>query len=319
MSISLAEFMCCVDDSLIVPIKPVSKSERDADIDAILAALSDADIEDPPPVSVLGASSELAKEIPSGATQGFPVADVMELPLIVDPARRLEFLISELCDHRNYSAIRKEYCELSVVLNLQGRLAPAFRPDPKMAWDKPNKIFFEIHRDQVVIDCHWLHSKQEPVFPHDEKLNSLFDSSRPFSFDHAWSFASQKWRKEYRATEQLILTPRQQCQLAAMRGDDLEYRFDVALKGGAKAKVRVPRTISIVRQRLRQWCEKDKRVDPLGYERLWLARELLGAGASVPQVAELWSLMTGDELRDKKTVHDRLKKMDVKIVGSKNG
>ncbi|MFZ2973861.1 MAG: hypothetical protein WA049_14590 [Ferribacterium limneticum] len=95
-------------------------------------------------------------QFPSVATQGFPVTDVMELPLIVDPARRLEFLISELCVHRNYSAIRKEYCQLAVVLNLQGRLAPAYRADPKKAWDKPNKVFFEIHRDQVVIDCHWL-------------------------------------------------------------------------------------------------------------------------------------------------------------------
>ena len=252
------------------------------------------------------------------APTSFPVANVDALPIVVDPLSRLEALIDELRQHGDYRRVRDEYCQLSILINLQGAIAPAYRLLPKPGKRKGDPVFLEIHRDQLVIDCHWLHSKKERVRAKDGDFWKMFDSTRPFPFAVAWAFASKNWRKSFRANEALFLTSFQQCQLAALRSEAISERFNHAENGVHRGGGRAPAKLATVRQALGEWCERDRRIIPHydDYVRLWLSRELLGAGAPIRQIAELFALMSGAVPRDDKTIRGKLEKMDRHIGGT---
>lgn len=288
-------------DDLLDGLEDLAEDDRDAGADHT-------------PSTVTAATRAPTARTPQN---GFPVGDVDTLPIVVDASAALETLMAALSRHGDYHLIRDEYCRLSILLNLQGRLAPAFRPKPNPGKRKGNPVFLEIHRDQVVIDCHWLYCRRQMVKVRDSEFRPLFRRAQPFPFDLAWTFANKVWKKAHRADEAFSLTPFQQCQLAALRGVRVSTRFTAALEGVRKPGARIPPKVALVRQRLAEWCERNRRIVPLfdDYERLWLAREVLGPDASVSLIAELFALMTGQDVRAEKTISDKLKRMDGHIGG----
>ncbi len=248
----------------------------------------------------------------------FPVADTDSLSPLPDPISMLEELLKELLSHGDYQRVRDKYCQLSIILNLQGRIAPAFRPQLNTGKKKGDSIFIDIHRDLVVIDAHWLHSKGLHIKARDAEFRPMFNAKKPFPFDLAWTFAIKKWKSLHRTDEALTLTTFQQCQLLRMRGKVVSQRFEAALRGVKTSTGRIPAKIAAVRQSLNTWGEKDRRVIPFldGYENLWLAEELLESDAPIRQIAELAALMDGSSQLADKTIRDKRKKLLGQIKGA---
>ncbi len=255
-----------------------------------------------------------SKLLPAAAATRFAISEVKSLVEIASPRSRLDSLVIELSGHLDYRRIREEYCQLSILINLEGLVAPAFRPALKISKAKGHIHYLEIHRDQVVIDGHWLHTKGERVKVRDPILRELFDLKRDFNFWKAWAFANEKWTSTHRVDEVLYLTTRQQCQLMALQGKVVAARHERATKGTRALGVRLPPKLATVRQQLNEWGERNPRiVDHLqDYEDLWMAQELLGPDAPVKHVVEIFELTTGVK-RDEKTVRGKLKTLNDNI------
>jgi hypothetical protein len=238
---------------------------------------------------------------------------------IGSPAKRLSALIASWQAHRVYTRIRNEYCSLAIALNREGRWAPAFRPTPTIPYrqNQRSSIHMTIHRDMVVIECHWLRCRGEDVWPRDREYRVIFDATAPFQVDLAASFACRNWSKLHRAEEALILTTWQQCQLKAMQGSAVSDRRVAAIDGIRKDAERIPPKIVAVRRAIREWCKKDKRMVPHRqvYEDLWLAREMLGKDASIMDIAKLGGLIAGVLPLSERTVRDKLGRLDKRIAG----
>jgi len=247
----------------------------------------------------------------------FPVGDDSAILAVDDPYLRLEELMGELMQHGNYQRIRQEYCELSILINLHGMMAPAFRP--KLTTGKPygDRSYNEIHRDQIVIDCHWLYIRRARIQPNSAKYRSMFKVTSPFSFALAWRFACEKWKGLNRAVAVLRLTPLQQSQLLAIQSPEMKQRIQSVNKGTRKDGVYVPSKHAFFEQGLNDWCERDKRIlrYTRSYEAVWLARELLGHSASIGQVAELSALMLGEAQKDSKTIKSKEENIRRHIYG----
>lgn len=257
--------------------------------------------------SVIAHIGHLASRQPGG--NSFPVADINDLPEIDDPSLHLEELMVELRQHGDYSRIRKEYCQFAILLNLQGRLAPAFRPVPVTGKKYGDKVFNEIHRDQLVIDCHWLHATQNFIKARakDMEFAPLFKTAKPFPFSLAWDFACKKWTADHRAVDMLRLTEFQQCQLAALRSDKVKERIRDMTEGTRKNGRFVPSPHAVFTQGLNAWCERDRRIckHREGYEAVWKARSFLGEQESVRLVGELAAMMLGESPKDEKTTRSK--------------
>jgi hypothetical protein len=239
-------------------------------------------------------------------------------PEAPDVLGKLKTLLAGFRLHKDYSRIGDEFVDLSFALNHQGQLAPAFRPQPIVGLAKGHSIFIDIHRDQIVVDCHWLHCRHEQIVTHDAELQPLFDLDDEFQFDLAVEFANKNWTKKHRIGQLLVLTNRQQCQLATLRSKVIDGKLQAALMGVGKGAARIPPKVTAVRLKLNEWAERNKGVQRLlkDYENLWLARELLGDGAPVRQVAELFGLMSGKPKLDDKTVKGKLETLGKNIGGT---
>lgn len=246
----------------------------------------------------------------------FPIDDDASIPACSDPLRDLTDLCQRILEHKQYDLVRKRYCELSIQLNIQGKLAPAFRPVLKAGVPHNDPVYQLIHRDQQVIDLHWCHATKMNVLPDEPEHAAVFADPERFNFAGAWALSGKKWKQGYRAEQAMCLTTLQQCQLLTIRSSEIRDRQkkldDGWRESGGKAagmKARVKRAIG-------EWCERDKRILPhrRSYECLWQARELLGHGATNDQIAKLHALMTGENELDRTTVRDKLKKLDRKIA-----
>lgn len=235
-------------------------------------------------------------------------------------AARMSALVASYKAHGDYTQIRDEYCGLAIALNREKLHAPAFRPAPKVPFrnDLRSPAHLTLHRDLLVIDCHWLRCREEDVWPRDEEYRALFDTGLPFSFVLASSFASRNWEKLHRADEALILTTWQQCQLMAMKGAVVRDRLTAAENGTGRGVERVPPRITVVKRTMREWCHKDRRITPYRqtYEELWLARELLDKGGSMKDIAVLGGLIAGVSPSSEKTARNKLKRLDNRLAGA---
>ena len=144
----------------------------------------------------------------------------------------------------------------------------------------------------------------------------MFDADAPFPFLIAWDFANQKWKKTYRADEVLTLTTMQQCQLAAIRNEGIAARFVSIYKGVRSGDTRTVSTASVATRNINRWAERDGRIRPLEYIKLWCARELLDQDATSKEIASLSALMTGHDALDRSTVQQKLKRLDMQLKKS---
>jgi len=249
----------------------------------------------------------------------FPVSNIDELPKIDAPLKCLEELMAELRRHGDYNRVREEYCQLSTLLNLQGLVAPAFRPATVTGMKFGDSVFKAIHRDKLVIDCHWMSVTKQfvKVRAKDIEFAPMFKGNKPFPFDLAWQFANRVWTANHRVVDMLRLTEFQQCQLAALRSDVIKKRIEGIENGTRKGGVFIPAPLSIFEQGLNAWCERDRRIckHREGYVAVWKARSFLGEAASVRQVGELAAMMLGEAPKDDKTIRGREEKIGRHILG----
>lgn len=277
----------------------------------------------PSPVSVLETPA-LAEVVPDdehalgGKASGykdFPIAHVRDVQEFDDPLRAMNDLCRELLVHQDYGRVRTQYCHLAIRLNLIGKLAPRYRPHLRAgAWG--NVIHKVVHRDQLMIDLHWCHATKMPLMPIDPGHAALFGDNADFHFDLAWMLAGKKWKSGYRAVEVLCLTTPQQCQMQTLHGPEFAERLKSLTVGWWASKGKSVSKIAMVKLAFSQWSERDKRVLPQrdSYEKLWLARELLGPGATHQQIAELHALMMGSEVKDRTTIRGKLKSLDAQVA-----
>ena len=234
----------------------------------------------------------------------------------VDARAALVALVAEHNASGDYGSIRSRYLTLNFRLNEEGAWAPAFRPRPvvpKLASaQRPEHL--DVHRDQIVIDCHWLRSNGAPVFPRDVEYEPLFDPQTPFDMELAREFAEQKWSKRHRVDDALALTPFQQAQLGTLQSTEVMTRRRHALRGTGAGATRISARMSTFRRCMNRWCENDPRMRNHRdmYEALWLARELLGDDARADHLAQLATLNIGRGAAPLTagTVRDKLRKLD---------
>ena len=257
---------------------------------------------------------------------------------ITAPANKYVFLISELEPYKDcesegilinldkisqiskrldkYLVIRNVFLDLSIELNSRGLIAPAFRPFPTI----PRRIkkFSETHRaiqrDRVVIDCHWLHSRNERVSISENKWRGLLDTRRDFQYEKVAEFASTSITNEYRADGTLRLTPRQQCQLVAIRGNRTREQFDkLVTNEREKGKPRTPPRLELIELAINHWCERDCRVEKyrLQYFAIAKAVELLGNGATAKHIAELTGLILGEKPLSERSILAKRNKLKI--------
>jgi hypothetical protein len=250
----------------------------------------------------------------------FPVECIDANHLVFDNlAKRMSELVESWRKHGDYMQIRDEYCELAIALNYEGLLAPAYRempknPPPGSTWEPINLL---LHQDRVVIECHWLRCRHELVLTRDNKYQALFDVTVPFHFDLAASFASEGWKSNHRTDEALYLTTWQQCQLIALQGAEVRERRETIPSVPKHGPKPWHSKIFYVRRALREWCRSDRRIiaEQKAYENLWFARELIGKGGTMIEIAKLGGFISGVCSLNESTVRSKLKRLDKHMAG----
>jgi hypothetical protein len=258
----------------------------------------------------------IAVATPATDVARFPVGNLKVVTEFEDHLKAMTDLCQQQLTHKNYLRVRDDYCRHSIALNLIGKLAPGWRPKLKAGAAFGKTIHNVIHRDQVVIDLHWCHATNMPLMAQDADHVALFSDSEGFDFELAWELAGKKWKGTYRAAEALCLTTLQQCQTLTLVGPELKARLDDIDSGWRKSEGRTASKMATIKRQISQWAERDKRISPrhADYEKLWLARELLGRDTSKQLIAELHALMVGAPVKDRTTIRDMLKSLNKHIT-----
>ncbi|MBT9521096.1 MAG: hypothetical protein IV101_09375 [Dechloromonas sp.] len=220
-------------------------------------------------------------------------------------------IASQFRRDKDYNPIRNEFIYVSLALNQLGMLAPVFRDQPKIPY---NKKEWEKHtpllNDQIVIDLHWLHCRGERLLPRWPELKSLLQHAGEFDSDAiAKQIAGRGWTCDFRVNELITVCPRQQTQLMQLRSNEMKERFRTLLEGKSEQEAgkRTKRTkaeVSAVRMAIASWADNNHRVrgQEEMYEAIWLAMRLLGSKAKPKEIANLAAFRCGVKPLDRKTV-----------------
>ena len=214
----------------------------------------------------------------------------------------------------DYLFARELYSALSIELNHRGLIAPAYRPIPIIpkSVKKYSEAHLAIQRDRLVIDCHWLHARKEWVSISENKWRGLLDLKKEFQYEKVSEFASASIKNEYRADAILRLTLRQQCQLAALRGNQTRKQFDALVKSIREDGMRTPPKLELIERAINHWCEMDCRLEKYRSQYFAIAKsiELLGESATAKQVAELTGFMLGEKPLSESAIRSKQKKLE---------
>lgn len=267
----------------------------------------------PPPMAKRLKWTGIKPATPAPANE-FPATDEVELMNWYDPERILASLNGCIQYGESYANVRDAYCHAHIDLNKKSNLAPAFRTGLRLKAAKGDPSYMALHQDQMVIDLHWLWSKQSSVKVPDKEWCSLLQPGDYFDFDLAWSFVCQNWSTEFRVKTVLGLRELHQCQLMALRTNDMKARFEKLTYGGTRSG------LTKVRHAISQWIEENPRMERYAgdYEHLWCARELLNPATStrkapIRNIAKVAALMQGGPHLTDKTVRDKLAKLDARL------
>lgn len=228
-----------------------------------------------------------------------------------DPVGALTRLSHRLLTHRDYRRERAEYFRLNLQLNRAGSLAPAFRPEVTIKVAPRDKAHMLKHRDQLVIDYHWCQAKKMDFASADAEHAALLDWGVNFDFCVAWTLSGKKWRGRYRASEALKLTTLQQCQTLKLHGPELADRLKALTDSYRESNGRLAGRRATAIRKIGEWTEQRPRMttERHVYEKLWLAREMLGP-ENHRLVPELLALMLGAEVLDRRTIKGKLETLD---------
>ena len=233
----------------------------------------------------------------------------------------LEFLVDQVNRPNDYLAIRDRYCRVALILNSRGLWAPAFRTDLKIPWKDSDRkpAHTLIHRDRIVIDCHWLYGKGYKICPTEKTWRQLFKLGKPFSVELASEFAKREITNEYRAEAILSLTIRQQCQLRTMRGLAAARQFQAIFPYQRLGERRIPPSMEIITLTVNRWCEQDRRIESHREKYLAHAKARALLSTITPtwkEIAELAGLIRGVLPLGDGTVRDFMGKLDKRVSKS---
>lgn len=235
-------------------------------------------------------------------------------------ADRLETLVIQVSrvGPGNYLNIRKEYCELSILINQRCLWAPGFRPELMIPWKKSERTASHtlIQRDRIVIDCHWLHAKGHKIRP-ERQWRPLFNLDTSFPFGLCDDFACRNVKGAYRGALILGLTARQQLQTRSLRSEEVSARIEVLTKRSRIDGKMVGSPFDLIKACVDRWCEVDPRIgkDREKYLAHAQAKMLLANDSPTwKEVAALGGLIQGARPLGEKTVSDFLKKFYARMV-----
>ncbi|MDR6539474.1 hypothetical protein [Variovorax soli] len=239
---------------------------------------------------------------------------------------RLTEITSHYRTHHSYATVRSAFVETSLLLNQLGLLAPAFREQPSIprVVKARTNSHTQLLIDQIVIDCHWLHSRGEKVQPRWNELRRVFSSRSKFNCSEiAERLAAKNWKTEFRANDLLLLNDRQQMQLAqlctAAKKEARRTLFEGSRDFGSTGMVsRIPARVTSVRLAINNWADRTHQIQGHEdmYQALWVARELLGPAASHPQIAEFAGLQCGCPPLHPRTASEKLRRLQEVLAGS---
>jgi hypothetical protein len=147
---------------------------------------------------------------------------------MIDKLQKLSYeTYDELVIRKSYAEVRSHLCNLGIFLNLQGSIAPRFRPmrkpiRPGASRDYPIEHIL-LHNDRQVIDLHWIRC-QKLNANHMIGYKDLFDFYKLFDFEKASLFAFKAGSKERKA-RLLGLSEFEQFQLAANETQEVKTRW----------------------------------------------------------------------------------------------
>lgn len=301
----------------------VTLDERlDDELEELLQELG-ADSEEPKPAACAGTQPPVTEPVstPEPVEASFPKIEKGRISTSSDEALHLlAQACHELARHGDYAAVRARICQLQIELNEYGLLAPSFRPRPKKSRPKGNgskKSFTDtdmsIHRDLIVIDCHWLYARKVKVRigSSDMLYQPLFNHSKPFDYELAWTFANENWRNDTRVDSALRLPKLLQYQLAALRCRDIAKDLERLTVGTRKGGRLMQSPLARVCVALQEWCDDDPRVESQfeAYEAIYQAYWLLGPSAKTTALTELAALISGKEALNPRTLQGKLDKL----------
>lgn len=260
---------------------------------------------------------------PFAEERGFPVLDLAEVESCGNPLGAIRSANSALRKGKTYLDVREAYCQANIKMNLEGKIAPAFRPELNLGKPLGRKDYMILHRDNMVIDLTWLQCCRYDIKVPNKDWGGLIDGNMDIDFESAWDFSSLEWTSTYRAEVVLGLRGFHQCQVRTLNSDLIKHARKSIVYGGIGSGKQGPAKIAAFRMVMNRWIEEDPRMERWrdDYEGLWMARELLTAASStgkaaVRSIAKLAALMNGTEFLDDKTVREKLRKLD-KHLGSK--
>lgn len=257
-------------------------------------------------------TSARASAISAGSAYTYPA-----LPLCMDGlthdvmVKRSIELASQFRRDRDYDAIRNEFVYVSLALNQWGMLAPVFRDQPQIPYNKKEwEKLTPLLNDQIVIDLHWLYCRGERLLPRWPELKSLLQGAGGFDCNAiAEQIAERGWTCDFRVNELITVCPRQQTQLTQLRSKEMKERFRILLEGKSELKEgkRAGRTkaeVSAVRMAIATWADGNHRVrgQEEMYVAIWLAMRLLGSKAKPKDIANLAAFRCGVKPLDRKTM-----------------
>lgn len=249
----------------------------------------------------------------SGLFSGLDDADLKE---------KLEDLMSGNMSSETYSSVRSQYCELSMELNLRGLWAPAFRPSITIPYIQKARTdaHLLVHRDRLVIDCHWIHTKKMKINP-EPFWRPLFKNPI-FSIELAEEFALRELASDYRAEKILGLTKFQQLQLQTLKGSEVIARKKSLIKHFRDKDGKLVATeLQAITAVIDRWCEVQPRIRSqrdkyVAHAEARLLLEVVGTW-TWRELAGLAGLILGGKPLGDKTVSDFMRNLDQRVDKSK--
>lgn len=298
------------------------KERLDPELEELLNSLDD-DFQESKPTTRREIKTSVKEPIstPEPVKTSFPSFQESRLSKSSEDALQL---LKQACHeqalHGDYEAMRGRICQLQIELNEYALLAPSFRPRPKALRKKgkdSSKGFTAtdttIHRDLIVIDCHWLFKRNEKirVDPGDMLYQPLFDQTAPFNYELAWRFSQENWRNNTRALKALRLPARLQYQLATLRSNEIKQNLERLKTGCRRDGHWIGSPVARVGIALQEWIDEDPRVaDQFSiYEAMYQAYWLLGPACKQTVLAELTGLIHGSMPLHPRTLSGKLEKL----------
>lgn len=249
-----------------------------------------------------------------------------DLPLTItgETQQSLANLLTDLTrtyrDTKNYWNVRNDFVRTSLALNQLGLMAPAFRDQPRIPYIKKdrNPAHQQLLIDQIIIDCHWLHCREERINPRWPELRSMFAPGSVFDCQVVSNrIAERNWSSDFRTNELFLLPRRQQVQLVQLRTNEHKENHRRLMEGSmgfesSGTRIRERAKVVPVRAAINEWASRTHQIrgHEEAYEALWLATQLLGPDASNPQIAELAALQHGTAPLNPRTVAGKRKQLE---------